>query len=277
MSQEEDLNESGTEEQRERRWRAWLPWIVLLIVLLIVAWLIWTYSDFGKAPNQADRGAAVATKVVVPDVVGMASEDAVRVLERAGFLVDSEVSYDTLADPDTVSAQDPAAGTKAVRGSAVLISVTLGTGSARGAGDDQGWEHRVPDVIGMTKGRATWTLQSGGYGANVTGMYSSDRPRGLAFSQSPAAGSSAEEGTLVNVLVSLGPAPASDIQVPDVRGMNKDDAKATLHAAGLDSRPTWSAQYDKPAGLVFQQYPSAGEYVSADTIVYYLIAVPDGQ
>jgi penicillin-binding protein 1A len=66
----------------------------------------------------------VPTKVKVPDVLGMSRSDAKAALEAAGFVV--EIVEKHVSDPehvDVVLAQDPSAGTKALQGTTVTITV----------------------------------------------------------------------------------------------------------------------------------------------------------
>jgi penicillin-binding protein 1A len=71
-----------------------------------------------------DVSSGVPAKVKVPDVTGMSRSEATKALETAGFVVKIEEKH--VSDPanaDVVLAQDPAAGTKALQGTAVTITV----------------------------------------------------------------------------------------------------------------------------------------------------------
>ena len=66
----------------------------------------------------------VPSKVKVPDVIGMSRNDAKAALEAAGFVV--EVAEKHVSDPDNVDVvldQDPTAGTKALQGTTIFITV----------------------------------------------------------------------------------------------------------------------------------------------------------
>jgi penicillin-binding protein 1A len=68
----------------------------------------------------------VPAKVKIPDVVGMSVDDARMALEAAGFVV--EISERHVSDPHNdglVMAQDPPAGTKALQGT--VVTITVGT------------------------------------------------------------------------------------------------------------------------------------------------------
>lgn len=276
MPAEEELTGSATtaeDEESESRRRGWVPWIVLVIVLAVVAWLIWTYSDFGKAPDQADKGGKVATQTaIVPDVVGMTKERAARALQDAGFSVDYETSYDAVADPGTVAVQDPPAGERALKGMSVLISVAGRVGGSTGAGGgafDGGVQ--VPDVVGLTQQQAEQTLKASGYPVNVSTVYSAE-PQGVVFEQSPGGNAAADPGTTVYVTISLGKTPASNVTVPDVIGMTQAEAEAAVTAAGLTPRANFQPR-STGVGRVYQQSPAPGTVVTEKRLVFLLIAV----
>jgi len=68
----------------------------------------------------------VPSKVKIPDVVGMSHADARTALEAAGFVVEFVERH--VSDPHNdglVMAQDPAAGTKALQGT--VVTITVGT------------------------------------------------------------------------------------------------------------------------------------------------------
>jgi membrane peptidoglycan carboxypeptidase len=88
----------------------------------------------------------------------------------------------------------------------------------------------VPDVLGLKSERAQNTLA----GANFTPLVEvvdSAEPKGLVITQTPGGGASAELGSLVTIEVSSG-VPVK-VKVPDVVGMSRTDAKATLEVAGF--------------------------------------------
>jgi membrane carboxypeptidase/penicillin-binding protein len=68
----------------------------------------------------------------------------------------------------------------------------------------------VPNVIGMTQEAAVKTLADEGYKkVTVASAYSDKVAAGLVASQNPKAGSTADTGTTVKIVISLGPPPIS--------------------------------------------------------------------
>lgn len=271
--QVDDVAEMAPEQADERRDRRRIvPWIVLLVVLAIIWCLLWRFLDV-RAPDQPDTepgNGAVAT-VTVPDVVGLTADEAVAELEAAGFTVERQVSYDTLADPGTVSSQDPAPGTEAATGSTVFIGVVEETRPGSLLGEDDGLIE-VPGVVRFTREDAERRIDREGLTARVTTSYSDSVPAGLVISQSPLAGARVPEGSAVDIVVSLGRRATPSATVPDVMGLTRTQAEARIRAAGLDPRPMWQPNA-RSVGRVYEQSPEAGEKLPEGGLVFFLMGV----
>ena len=88
----------------------------------------------------------------------------------------------------------------------------------------------VPSVVGSTISVATQRLQSEGFKVSYV-RDNSDKPRNTVVGQSPAGGSSVDEGSTVTLNVSDGPRIA---EVPDVVGQGRRAARRALTAAGFE-------------------------------------------
>lgn len=271
-AEDEVVVDDDYEDEETRRRGGWLPALVLAIVIAIILWLIWNYSDFGRAPDQADIGGAQSATVRVPDVVGMPRREAIDILEADGFVVETEVSYDTVAEAGSVVAQSPEAATKVGEGSTVFIDVAVGVlmgGSVDEIGREDE-ENRVPDVVGMSRSQAASTLRLNGYEMAVSELYTEQQPEGLIFEQTPSADSAADPGTTVGVLLSLGREPGANVIAPDLIGLRTADAEARIRAAGLEPRVmvqprSWTI------GRVFEQRPAGGTAVQSGSLMFILV------
>jgi len=67
----------------------------------------------------------------------------------------------------------------------------------------------VPNVVGETQAQATTDIHAAGFAVQVSSAYSGTVAAGLVISQSPTGGSSAVAGSIVSIVVSLGPATGS--------------------------------------------------------------------
>jgi tRNA A-37 threonylcarbamoyl transferase component Bud32 len=113
-----------------------IPWalVALLVGLALLGGVAWALSrsPTEQSPSDAGRNPGSAALAEVPDLTGVSPEEARRRLEGTNLRLGSrDEAASGEAERGTVVGQDPAAGTRAKRGSAV--DVTVGTGPARGA------------------------------------------------------------------------------------------------------------------------------------------------
>lgn len=133
-----------------------------------------------------------------------------------------------------------------------------------GGGDPTGLT--IPEVRGMTLTEARLALDEAGLTrVGEETVADLEIAAGLAAGTDPAAGTAAEEGAEVTLLVSGGPA---NVSVPRVIDMTLDDARAAIGAAGLvvgeikhEASPTI------PADTVIGQLPAAGDLVLSGATV----------
>ena len=229
-----------------------------------------TAVDPGASVNLTVSLGPAAVMVSVPDVTGLTQTAAQTALTAAGLTtgtVTTAHSADVAAD--AVIHQTPAAGTSVEAGSAVNLVVSLGPEAAVVS---------VPDVTGMTESAAETALTAvnlvkGG----VTEEHSDTVAVDAVIRQSPAAGTSVAEGSAVNLVVSLGPAPAS-VNVPDVTGMTESAAEAALTAVNLVKGSVAEEHSDTVAkDAVIRQTPAAGTSVAEGSAVDLVVSLgPSG-
>jgi eukaryotic-like serine/threonine-protein kinase len=200
--------------------------------------------------------------VSVPDVVGKSRDDAVATLSDAGlkpkvFTVHSNKS------PDTVTAQDPPAGTDVVKGSRVRINVSSGPQPVS-----------VPYVVGLSFDQASAQLQSAGF-AVARKNIASDQPRDTVVAQDPTG--AAAPGSTVTLSISKGPKQST---VPDVTNQDEESAKSTLEAAGFKVNVEREDVQDPGLdGIVLSQSPNGGTQAAHGSTVTVTVGrfIPPGQ
>jgi beta-lactam-binding protein with PASTA domain len=120
----------------------------------------------------------------------------------------------------------------------------------------------VPAVVGLRIDNAVTRLQGDGFKVQIARQSNAKRA-GVVFGQDPAAGTKADSGSAVQLLVSKGPAA---LTVPNAVGLPQSEGRSQLVKAGF-AVTTAQVFSDQPAGTVVAQDPAAGEHVSPGTKV----------
>ena len=181
----------------------------------------------------------------MPDVVGEDFETAERALTNDGFTVADPVEK---TDPDVpegdVISQDPEAGSDADKGSEVTLTVS--------SGPDQ---VTIPQLTGFSYQEAKQLLESDKYGLEVKkNEQESSAPENEVINSNPPGGSKVDKGSTVTLLVSQGQAT-----VPNVVGMDVDDAENALEDAGLKASTDEEPSDTVPEGQVIAQSVPQGQ------------------
>lgn len=128
----------------------------------------------------------------------------------------------------------------------------------------------VPNVVNEEESRAEQMLREAGL--KVTkgdAQYSSDVAEGYVISCNPDVGTEVDEGSSVEIIVSLGTQPAT---VPTLTGKSASDAEAALKDAGLTGSATEEYSDDVEEGVVISQSIDPGTEVSRGTSVSYVVS-----
>jgi len=118
----------------------------------------------------------------------------------------------------------------------------------------------VPDVGGARLDDAVALLEAAGYGIGLSWVESPGRRSGEVLFQVPAAGTVLAQGSGVSLTLA-GPEPGS--VVPDVLGLDMEEARSILREAGLAVVVLLEAESDPEAAalrinMIWAQHPSAG-------------------
>lgn len=200
-----------------KRRRAAGGWLFFLVVLLAAAsagagW--W----FGSGPGSL---------VAVPDVTGLTFEAASERLADEGLVARERGEHSLEVEAGRTIGTDPTAGTRLEQDAAVEVIVSLGPAQVQ-----------VPALIGTSKTEATDALAQQEITVDGESGFYTDAARDsvVGVVVRPAAGGedvpcgdgcTATQGDSATLWVSLG-------TLPNVRGMNTDDARATLTSSGLE-------------------------------------------
>lgn len=187
-------------------------------------------------------------ETLVPKVVGLSQDEATATLTEAGYQVQAKGTYDEKVAKGIVISQSPDAGSVAEPGTRVDIYVSQGKNP----------EAAVPDVVGLGEADAAKALEDAGFQAVPSATFSDTVPAGQVISQDPAAGTTAQRGSGVTLIVSQGPKPPDTTTVPNVVGMTETEAVKLLQEAGylVASARTYSDVV--PLDMVGIQAPMGG-------------------
>ncbi len=142
-----------------------------------------------------------------------------------------------------IVSQDPAGGEMIREGGAIKVNVSIGLGDGT-----------VPDLVGNDREDAESLLEAAGFTLGSVTEQASDEDAGTILSQDPSAGSEAEKGSAVNIVVSDG--SKAQASVPYLIGRTISDARSALSNAGLqmgDISYDYSNTYAE-GEIMWQQY-----------------------
>jgi serine/threonine-protein kinase len=177
-------------------------------------------------------------KVNVPAVIEQPLSQARPLLERKGFDV-GVLRIENCAPADTVTEQQPAAGSEVDEGAEVTLTVSLGMSV------------KVPDLHGLDVKEATARLENQQLLADTRDKPSRDVAPGKVIATEPAAGEDVECQSTVTLVVSKG---ANTITLPDVTGEDQTVAQSQLENLGLIVNVD-TKDADDPEGTVIGQDP----------------------
>lgn len=139
-----------------------------------------------------------AGAIAIEDVTDFTYEEAKRVLEQQGFIVNKSESYSSTVAKGNVISQNPEGGRNVTKGTAVALVVSLGEDKVR-----------VPNVIGLSLDMAKSELEAAGITVGTIEQAYSKEEAGVVCYQSYPVGSYIEKNVSVNLQVSIGEKPAT--------------------------------------------------------------------
>jgi serine/threonine-protein kinase len=228
-------------------------------VLLALITVLIVQSDFGNSGSAAP-------KVDVPAVVGQQFAPAEAALTGQGFVVKRVDDDSSDQAPDQVLTQTPEGGSRATKGSVVVLGVSSATIA-------------VPDVVGKTRDQAAAIMQQHRLKPNFVEQDAADKPPGTVLGTDPAAGTrvpkaaAGQEFTGVTVNIAREP----PVPIPDVKGQDPDAATTVLNQAGFTTVVRTDTPSDTvPVGKVIGTDPPAGTPTAKTTPIKLLVSTgPD--
>ncbi|MCI8609224.1 MAG: Stk1 family PASTA domain-containing Ser/Thr kinase [Firmicutes bacterium] len=229
-----------------------------IISIAIVAVLVIGAGIFGLGTMMGWFGDS--EEIEVPDLTGRTLEEAAEMLEERGLILEEgEEVYSPDQEKGKITTQTPVEGSKVKEGAKVTVNVS------RGKKDDV-----VPSITGKDWKDAEAYLKELGFEIGIVKEETSEKPKDTIISQDPEAGSSAPEGTKINIIISDGKGKTVT-KVPNLANLTPEQANAALAAANLTADPHYeeSDKVDKNK-VIRQDIPFDTEVEVGTTITYYI-------
>jgi beta-lactam-binding protein with PASTA domain/predicted Ser/Thr protein kinase len=236
----------ATAEERRRRRRRGMLWAlaIVLVVGLAALALVLTRS------NQT---------VTVPQVTGETEQAAGAALRAAGLDPVPSLHSSVKVPSGLVISQSPPAASVVKKESRVNIVVSEGPASSS-----------LTNVAGLSVAKAESELRKAGLKTRTKSEPSATVAAGLVVGTEPPAETEVQEGHVITLLVSSGPAP---VRVPDVVGQTLEAAEATLTNAELAvGTVTKRVSSTQTPGTVLAQSPASGASAHAGNKVNLTVA-----
>lgn len=200
----------------------------------------------------------------VPDLRNMTLDEAKAEAQSYGYTISEELEYslsDTVLENCVIS-QLPGAGEEAPKSEPIQLVISLGTSGGGIVVPDV--SHKMVDEAGAMLEKETLTYK-------IVSEYSSEIEYGYVIRQTPESGTHVNSGDIVTLHVSIGPKPSgvqfSQVAVPNVIGMYRDNAESALSMSNLGTGTVSYMPSDQAEGTIIKQSPVAGTMVNEGTTV----------
>ena len=215
-------------EKANKRSRFWLSVFTLLAV-------------FGGAGSGWWFSSGPGGLAAVPDLSGREVAAAIQALEPLGLVIEQMEESSATVPVGAITRTDPAAGSRVFKNTSITLFISTGPKQVS-----------VPDVVGLSSEQALQAIKDAGFTVGTTKNFFSDLPAGEAFGLSAESGAILNEGSVLDLFVSIGP-------LPDVAGLPVAEATALLEEAGLTFNQLEVFDNSVPAGsavrLVLSETP----------------------
>ena len=160
--------------------------------------------------------------VPVPDLIGKTEAEAQELCASVNIGMTYKGEEASTQEKGKISSQDPVQGTKVAKNSTVNYYLSKGSESVT-----------LTDMFGQNGALAQETLESQGLTVQINKIYPDESQSsmvdiGCVLDTEPAAGTTVKAGDTVTLTISRGINYGDSVQVPDVTGMEKNDAIAKL-------------------------------------------------
>jgi serine/threonine-protein kinase len=206
-------------KKANKRSKTWLTIFTLLAI-------------FGGAGSGWWFSSGPGGLTVIPDLTGRSAEAATLALEPLEVRIEQAQENSATVAEGLVSRTDPASGSRIFKGSTVTIYLSLGPKQLK-----------VPDARGLSAQQARAILSDSGFSPGSTKNFFSPEPTGQVFALSAEIGAILNQGSVIDIWVSLGP-------LPELTGLTLEQARTSLADIDIAIEELEVFSNDVPAGSV---------------------------
>ncbi len=201
---------------------------------------------------------------IIPNIIGKNVETAQKALEKTDLQVEIKEEASEEMEKDQVIRCDPEVGESVEIGTVVTLYVSTGSDKKMVV---------VPRLIENPLETAQDMLKNAGLECGEVTSEHSERVAGTVIRQSLSYGVKTEEGTKVDIVVSLGPETVTT-KVPNVKGMKLEAAQDKLLAANLQVGSI-EEEYNNevPKGQIIRQSIAPQTEVEEDTTIHLTVSL----
>jgi eukaryotic-like serine/threonine-protein kinase len=152
----------------------------------------------------------------VPELTGRSIEQALEALEPLGVIIEQDQENSAIVPEGFVSRTDPAAGSRVFKNSVVTVFLSLGPKQLK-----------VPEVSGLSAEEAKKLLTDSGFVVGSSKNFFGDALEGQVLELSAPAGAILNQGSVLDLRISLGPLPA-------VAGLSAEQARALVATVAIE-------------------------------------------
>ncbi len=216
-----------------------------IIAILLVCWGL--YFVFFASLSAITRH---NSEVKVPNVTGQSMKAAMNALEKMGFEVDIDSSYDPIKKPFSVLAQIPTVNSIVKEGRTIFLTVNKAEPPLTS----------MPKLTDLSYRSAMLILKSSRLVLGDT-IHRPDYAKGAVLDQlykgrPIKAGDMLPQGSTIDLVVGDGFGNV-EMNVPDVIGMTADEGLAIINGNGLTPTAIWDGHIeDSATAIIYQQTPS---------------------
>lgn len=237
--------------------------IIGIIIIYLLGRFVGLWGGGGSTPESTPEPTPSVTqtskepeespdsKVQVPQIKGLTQEQAQSMLDSAGLDYKFEAIESDEVEPGQVISTTPAIGSEVTKGDSITVYIR---------------QSQLPSLWGMTADEAETAIKAAGFVAKRgSDVYSEKTEEGKVAYTEPKQGENIAPGATITYHISKG---AETVEVPDLLGKTKSQAKAALEKLGLKLGGTSNTYSDNFAkNRVCVQSKSYGTKVKKGTKV----------